>query len=225
MAKLKWDQTGERKYETGTDRGVLFVMGTDGKYGAGVAWNGLTGVSESPSGAESNPQYADNIKYLNLQSTEDYGATIEAFMSPEEFDVCDGTASLGKGIKIGQQPRRLFGFSYRTIVGNDIEGQNYGYKIHLVYNATAAPSEKAYQTVNDSPEAITFSWEVTTTPVDVPGYKPTASMTIDSTETEATVLAQIEAMIYGTEDAEPKLPTPEEILTLLAGGNSIAAVG
>lgn len=225
MAKLKWDQTGERMYETGTDRGVLFVMGTDGKYGSGVAWNGLTAVSESPSGAEANPQYADNIKYLNLQSTEDFGCTIEAFMSPEEFDVCDGTASLGKGIKIGQQPRRMFGFSYRTIVGNDIEGQNHGYKIHLIYSATAAPSEKAYQTVNDSPEAITFSWEVTTTPIDVPGFKPTASLTIDSTKTDATIMAQLEALIYGTEDAESTLPTPEEVIAILEGGEVEEAVG
>lgn len=212
MSKLQWDKIGERLYETGLDRGVLFPMSIDGKYGKGVAWNGLTAVNESPSGAEATPLYADNIKYLNLISAEDFGATVEAYTYPPEFEQCDGSAEVAPGVAIGQQARKVFGLSYRTLIGNDVNGQNHGYKIHLIYGAQASPSEKNRQTVNDSPEAVSFSWELTTTPVDVPGFKPTAHLTIDSTKTEKEKLTTLEDLIYGTEAAESTLPTPAEII-------------
>lgn len=215
MAKLVWDQTGERLYETGVKYGVLYVQ-EGGAYPKGVAWNGLTAVTESPSGAEANPLYADDIKYLNLLSTEEFGATVEAYMYPDEFMVCDGSAALADGVYIGQQPRKTFGMCYRTVLGNDVENNDYGYKLHIIYGALAAPSEKAYATINDSPEAITFSWELTTTPVNVTGHKPTASLVIDSTKTDATKLAALEAILYGTESEEARLPLPDEILELLS---------
>lgn len=214
MSKLVWDQTGERLYETGVRNGVLYIP-TDGVYSKGVAWNGLTAVTESPSGAEATPLYADDIKYLNLMSAEEFGATIEAYTYPEDFAECDGSASLADGVYIGQQVRKTFGLSYRTVVGNDTEGADYGYKLHLIYGALAAPSEKAYATINDSPEAITFSWEVTTTPVSVNGFKPTASITIDSTKADAAKLAALEAILYGSESEEARLPLPDEIATLM----------
>lgn len=214
MSKLVWDQTGERLYETGVRNGVLYIP-TDGVYSKGVAWNGLTAVTESPSGAEATPLYADDIKYLNLMSAEEFGATIEAYTYPEEFAECDGSASLADGVYIGQQVRKTFGLSYRTVVGNDTEGADYGYKLHLIYGALAAPSEKAYATINDSPEAITFSWEVTTTPVSVNGFKPTASITIDSTKADATKLKALEAILYGSDSEEARLPLPDEIATLM----------
>lgn len=215
MSKIVWDNVGERLYETGVRNGVLYVQDSSGTYPKGVAWNGLTAVTESPSGAEASPMYADDIKYLNLISAEEFGATIEAYMYPDEFKECNGEATLVKGVTIGQQKRKTFGFCYRTVVGNDVDGEDFGYKIHLIYGATAAPSEKAYATINDSPEAITFSWEVTTTPVTVEGYKPTASLTIDSTQVTPEQLAAIEAILYGTEDAEARLPLPSEILTII----------
>lgn len=214
MSKLIWDATGSRLYETGTDRGVLYVQ-EDGEYGAGVAWNGLTAVTESPSGAEANPLYADNIKYLNLMSNEEFGATIEAYTYPDEFAACDGSAEIATGVSIGQQQRKTFGLAYRTILGNDVDGNDYGYKIHLVYGALASPSEKAYATVNDSPEAITFSWEITTTPVSVEGYKPTAHLEINSTKVPKEKLTELEALLYGSDDKEPSLPTPDEVVALV----------
>ena len=216
MSKLVWDQTGDRLYETGVKNGVLYVMGAEGKYGNGVAWNGLTAVTESPSGAEATPLYADDIKYLNLMSTEEFGATIEAYTYPDEFAECDGSAAIAAGVYIGQQPRKTFGFCYRTVLGNDVDSNDHGYKLHLVYGCLAAPSEKAYATVNDSPEAITFSWEVSTTPVAVEGHKPTACVTIDSTKVDEGKLAALEALLYGTEEKEASLPLPSEIITLLA---------
>lgn len=217
MAKLEWDKTGERLYETGCDRGVLFVYNTEqNKYGTGVAWNGLTKVNESPSGAESNPQYADNTKYLDLYSAEDFGATIEAFTYPPEFEECDGTAELVEGVTIGMQNRKMFGFSYRTLIGNDTEGTDHGYKIHLVYGAKASPSEKSRDTVNDSPEAVNFSWEVTTTPVNVTGFKPTAHLVVNSTLVNPTKLAEFEKKLYGDGDSgTPTLMMPDDIKTLL----------
>ena len=218
MARLVWDKTGERVYESGVDHGVLYLPDNIGAYTNGVVWNGLTTVTESPSGAEPNPQYADNIKYLNLVSAEEFGATIEAFTYPKEFAQCDGSAELAPGVTIGQQARKTFGLSYRTKIGNDLEGQDAGYKLHLIYGAQAAPSERAYATINDSPEAITFSWEITTNPINVAGHKPTASLTIDSTEVAAAKMATIEDLLYGTTvGAEiPKLPTPDEIIAILA---------
>ena len=214
MSKLTWDASGERLYETGVKQGVLYVMGSNG-YGNGVAWNGLTAITESPSGAESTPLYADDIKYLDLRSTEEFGATIEAYTYPDEFAACDGSASLADGVSIGQQARKMFGLCYRTTVGNDTEGTDHGYKLHLIYGATASPSEKAYETINDSPEAITFSWEITTTPVSVTGFKPTASITIDSTKADPTCLSALEAKLYGGENSEPTLPLPDEVKTLM----------
>ena len=214
MSKLTWDASGERLYETGVKQGVLYVMGSNG-YGNGVAWNGLTAITESPSGAESTPLYADDIKYLDLRSTEEFGATIEAYTYPDEFAACDGSASLADGVSIGQQARKMFGLCYRTTVGNDTDGTDHGYKLHLIYGATASPSEKAYETINDSPEAITFSWEITTTPVSVTGFKPTASITIDSTKADPTCLAALEAKLYGGESSEPTLPLPDEVKTLM----------
>lgn len=217
MTVLEWDQVGERLYETGVDHGVLYIPDNTGVYDEGYAWNGLTTVTESPSGAESNPQYADNIKYLNLISAEEFGATIEAFTYPDAFAQCDGTAVPEPGISIGQQRRQSFGLSYRTRVGNDTEGTDHGYKIHLIYGAQASPSEKAYATINDSPEAISFSWEVTTQPVAVPGYSPSAQLVLDSTKVDATALADLEGILYGDEANDPRLPLPAEVLDLFAG--------
>lgn len=214
MSKLVWDQTGERLYETGVRNGVLYIP-TAGVYSKGVAWNGLTAVTESPSGAEATPLYADDIKYLNLMSTEEFGATIEAYTYPDEFAECDGSAALVDGVYIGQQARKTFGLCYRTTLGNDVDGNDYGYKLHIIYGCLAAPSEKGYATINDSPEAITFSWEVTTTPVNVTGAKPTASITIDSTKADATKLAVLEDILYGSESEEARLPLPDEIKTLM----------
>lgn len=213
MTKLAWDKTGERFYETGVSKGVLYLLGTEGTYSKGVAWNGLTAVTESPSGAEATPLYADNIKYLNLMSTEEFGATVEAYTYPDEFGECNGEASLKTGVSIGQQKRKTFGMSYVTKIGNDVDSE-LGYKIHLIYGALAAPSEKAYATVNDSPEAITFSWELTTTPVEVEGFKPTASLVIDSTKVDAAKLTEFEKILYGDEATEARLPLPSEVATL-----------
>jgi len=216
MSKLVWDQTGERFYETGVKMGVLYPQ-VGGAYTKGVAWNGLTAITESPSGAEATPLYADDIKYLNLMSAEEFGGTIEAYTYPEEFAQCDGSAALVEGVYLGQQPRKTFGLCYRTVLGNDADGNDHGYKLHLIYGALAAPSEKAYATINDSPEAITFSWEFTTTPVSVTGFKPTACITIDSTKVDAEKLAALEAKLYGTESEEASLPLPDELATLMAG--------
>jgi hypothetical protein len=216
MAKLVWDKSGDRTYETGVSKGVLYTLGQGGAYEAGVAWNGLTAVTESPSGAEATPLYADNIKYLNLMSAEEFGATIEAYTYPDEFGVCNGEAELTAGVSIGQQTRKTFGMAYQTKVGNDVNA-DLGYKIHLIYGALAAPSEKAYATVNDSPEAITFSWEITTTPVEVEGFKPTATLVIDSTKVDASKLAALEAKLYGSESEEASLPLPNEVLAIING--------
>lgn len=223
MSKLVWDKTGERLYETGVKMGVLYPQGSTGNYPKGVAWNGLTAVTESPSGAEATPLYADDIKYLNLMSAEDFGATIEAYTYPDEFAACDGSASLATGVTIGQQKRTAFGLCYRTTLGNDVDGGDYGYKLHIIYGALAAPSERAYSTINDSPEAITMSWEITTTPVTVTGFKPTAHLEIDSTKAEKTKLAALEAILYGKDPTseggedgvDPRLPLPDEIATLM----------
>ena len=219
--KLTWDKTGERLYETGVDHGVLYPMQVGGQYNKGVAWNGLTAVTESPSGAEPTPIYADNIKYLNLMSAEEFGFTIEAYMYPDEFGECDGSASIATGVTIGQQSRKTFGLSYRTVLGNDVDNNDYGYKLHLIYGALANPSEKGYTTINDSPEAITFSWECSTTPVNVEGFKPTACVTIDSTKVDPDKLAALEAILYGTESEEARLPLPDEIVTLM--GEAVGA--
>lgn len=216
MSKLIWDNTGERYYETGVKNGVLYLLGTGGAYDKGVAWNGLTAVTESPSGAEATPLYADDIKYLNLVAAEEFGGTIEAYTYPDEFAQCDGSASLLQGVSIGQQARKTFGFCYRTTLGNDTEGTEYGYKLHLVYGALASPSEKAYATINDSPEAITFSWEFTTTPVAVEGFKPTACVTIDSTKVTEGSMAKLEKVLYGDADTEARLPLPDELKTIMA---------
>ena len=218
MAKLKWDQTGEKFYEAGVKNGVLYLLNESGKYNTGVAWNGLTAVTESPSGAEATKLYADDTNYVSLYSAEVFGATVEAYTYPPEFEACDGTSQLTKGVTIGQQNRSTFGMCYRTTIGNDVAGNDYGYKLHLIYGAKASPSEKAYNTINDSPEAITFSWELTTTPVTVNGFKPTASITIDSTKADPTKLAALEDILYG-KDGEPgseaRLPLPDEIKTLM----------
>lgn len=215
MTKLKWGEAGKRFYETGVSNGVLYVQQKGGTYGKGVAWNGLIQISESPSGAEPNPLYADNIKYLNLMSVEEYGATIEAFSYPDEWKQCDGSAEISKGVTIGQQERKGFGLCYKTIKGNDTEFNDYGYILHLIYGGKASPSEKSYGSVNDSPEAITFSWEMTTTPVPVAGHKPTSVLTIDSTSVDAEKLKKLEDALFGTESTEPKLLLPDEVLTLL----------
>lgn len=214
MSRLVWDKTGERLYETGVKQGVLYPQ-TAGAYPKGYAWNGLTAVTESPSGAEANPLYADDIKYLNLMSNEDFSATIEAYTYPEEFAACDGSASIADGVMIGQQKRQAFGLCYKTTLGNDVDGNEHGYKLHIVYGALAAPSEKAYATINDSPEAITFSWEISTTPVEVEGHKPTACITIDSTKVPAEKLKALEDILYGANDTEAKLPMPAEIITTI----------
>lgn len=214
MSRIAWDEIGERFYETGVDHGVLYPQ-EEGLYPKGVAWNGLTAVTQSPSGAEANPQFADNTKYLNLVSAEEFAATVEAFTYPDEFAECDGSAQPVPGVYIGQQNRKNFGLSYRTKIGNDTDGQDHGYKLHLVWGATAAPSERGYQTVNDSPEAITLSWEVSTTPVNVTGYKPTASMEIDSTKVDKEKLKSLEDVLYGTEAQEARLPMPDEVIEML----------
>jgi hypothetical protein len=215
MPALVWDQVGERTYETGVDHGVLYIPDATGKYATGVAWNGLTTVTESPSGAEGNAQYADNIKYLNLISAEEFGGTIEAFTYPDEFAPFDGLGVPSAGVVLGQQPRKLFGMSYRSRFGNDVEGENYGYKLHLVYGCQAAPSEKAYATINDSPEAITFSWALTTTPVPVTGYKPTALIVVDSTVVDPAALTTLESALYGdATTGTPHLPTPDEVIAM-----------
>ena len=223
--KLVWDKTGEHIYETGVKNGVLYPQQTGGAYTKGVAWNGLTGVTESPSGAEATALYADDIKYLNLMSAEEFGATVEAYTYPDEFAECDGSATIATGVSIGQQKRKAFGMCYKTVLGNDVDGNEHGYKLHIIYNAMAAPSEKAYATINDSPEAITFSWELTTTPVSVSGFKPTASLVIDSTKADADKLAALEDILYGkdgtgedkkTGAVDPRLPLPDEIATLMA---------
>lgn len=222
MAKLLWDQVGERTYETGVDHGVLYLPNNLGVYANGYAWNGLVSVTEAPSGAESTAQYADNIKYLSIQSAEELGGTIEAFTYPVQFAVCDGTALVEGGIGIGQQPRKSFGLTYRTIIGNDVQGNGFGYKLHLLYSCLAAPSERAYGTVNDSPEPITFSWEFSTTPVPVGTiggveYKPTSILTIDSTKVDAASLAALEELLYGTSGTDPQLPTPAQVIGLFSG--------
>lgn len=221
MARLEWDKTGEHLYETGVDHGVLYFPDQTGAYKNGVAWNGLISVSESPSGAEATGQYADNIKYLNLISAEEFGATVEAYTYPEEFEACNGNKELvdNTGVYVGQQSRSVFGFCYRTMIGNDTDGQDHGYKLHLVYGCQVSPSEKAYQTINDSPEALTFSWELSTTPVNVTGKKPTALLVINSTKIDSTKLARIEAKLYGDESSTGAvLPTPDEIAEILNAG-------
>lgn len=230
MSKIVWDKTGERTYETGVKNGVLYPQ-ENGAYPLGVAWNGLTAVTESPSGAEATPLYADDIKYLNLMSAEEFGATIEAYTYPPEFEKCDGSASIATGVSIGQQTRKSFGLSYKTALGNDVDGNEYGYKLHIIYGALAAPSEKGYSTINDSPEAITFSWEVTTTPVSVSveGMKPTASIVIDSTKADKEKLKALEEILYGkdpstpegSDGVAPRLPLPDEIIKIM--GSAVAA--
>lgn len=215
MAKLIFDEVGSRFFETGVKNGVLFVQGADGEYENGVVWNGLTAVTESPSGAEATPLYADDMKYVVLYSTEEFGATVEAYTYPEEFEQCDGSAALIDGITIGQQPRKSFGLVYKTVIGNDVQGQDLGYKIHIIYGAKAAPSEKAFATINDSPEAVTFSWELSTVPVPVSGHRPTATVVIDSTKVDAEKLALLEAKLFGSESEESSLPLPDEIAELL----------
>lgn len=216
MARLVWDQDTKRLYETGTRMGVLYKKDASGAYAKGVAWNGLTAVTESPGGAEATDLYADDIKYLGIRSAETFAGTIEAYTYPDEFGECDGTAELVPGVTVGQQVRKPFGFCYRTVVGNDVQGEGYGYKLHLVYGATASPSEKGYQTISDSPEAITFSWEFDTTPVNVEGMKPTSLLTVDSTKVDAAKLTALENVLYGTESEEARLPLPDEVKTLLS---------
>ena len=215
MPRLEWDKVGERLYETGVDQGVLYVQDETGAYPEGVAWSGLRSVSESPSGAEPSPLYADNIKYLNLLSTEEFAATIGAYYSPEEFDACDGTATLAKGVTIGQQKRKTFGLCYRTKIGNDIDGDEHGYKIKIIYGALAKPSQKEYQSVNNDPSAIELSWEVSTTPVKVTGMKPTATLESDSTKIDAEKLKTLEDVLYGSGENKARLPLPDEIKTLV----------
>lgn len=223
MAKIVWDKTGERLYETGVKNGVLYLQADGGTYPKGVAWNGLSTVTESPSGAEASPVFADDMKYLNLYSTEEFAATVEAYTYPTEFAECDGSAEIAEGVTIGQQNRKTFGMSYKTILGNDTEANKHGYKLHIIYGAKAAPSEKAYASVNDSPEAITFSWELSTTPVSVAGFEPTASIVIDSTKSDPEKLKALEDILYGKDGdtgtgVDPRLPLPDEIKTLMAKG-------
>lgn len=225
MSKIVWDKTGDHLYETGVKQGVIYPQSTGGTYSKGVAWNGLTAVTESPSGAEATALYADDIKYLNLLSVEEFGATVEAYTYPDEFAECDGSAEIATGVSIGQQKRKAFGMCYKTTLGNDVDGNEHGYKLHIIYGAMAAPSEKGYATINDSPEAITFSWELTTTPVSVTGAKPTASLVIDSTKADPTKLKALEEILYGKDGtgdggsvgaADPRLPLPDEIAELMA---------
>lgn len=217
MSKIEWDKTGEKLYETGVKNGVLYLPDESGAYTNGVAWNGLTSVKESPSGAEATPLYADDIKYLELTSAEEFGGTLECYTYPDEFAECDGSAEVAPGVIIGQQNRKTFGLCYRTTLGNDVKGNEYGYKLHLIYGAKASPSEKAYSTINDSPEAITFSYEITTTPVNVTGYKPTASLIVDSTKVGKEKMAALEAILYGGDSTSvnARLPLPDEVITLL----------
>ena len=224
--KILWDKTGEKFYETGVKKGVLYPVDNLGVYSNGVAWNGITAITESPSGAEASPLYADDIKYVNLTSAEEFGATIEAYTYPDEFAECDGSAEIAEGVVVGQQKRKTFGLSYVTTLGNDTEGQDHGYKIHLIYGAQAAPSEKGYSTINDSPEAIILSWVLSTTPVNVTGFKPTASITIDSTKVDAEKLKALEDILYGTDGTEepssgttPRLPLPDEIISIMTGSD------
>lgn len=225
MSKIVWDKTGDHLYETGVKQGVIYPQATGGAYSKGVAWNGLTAVTESPSGAEATALYADDIKYLNLLSVEEFGATVEAYTYPDEFAECDGSAEIATGVSIGQQKRKAFGMCYKTTLGNDVDGNEHGYKLHIIYGAMAAPSEKAYATINDSPEAITFSWELTTTPVSVTGAKPTASLVIDSTKADPAKLKALEEILYGKDGTgdggsvgavDPRLPLPDEIAELMA---------
>ena len=215
MARLIWDEVGQRFFETGVKNGVLYVQDNDGVYKNGVVWNGLTAVTESPSGAEETPLYADDVKYLTLRSAEEFGATVEAYTYPEEFEQCDGSASIANGVTIGQQARRAFGLCYRTSVGNDIQGQNFSYKLHLIYGCTVAPSEKSYSTINDNPEAITFSWELSTVPVPVDGFSPTASLVIDASKVDEGKMQLLEDALFGDESNEAKLLLPNEIMDLL----------
>ena len=215
MSKIVWDAIGEHTFETGVRNGVLYLKDIDGAYNTGVAWNGLTSVSENPEGAEVTDLYADDIKYLSLMSAENFKATIEAYTYPVEFEECDGSATIANGVVIGQQSRKPFGLCYRTAIGNDTDGNEHGYKLHIVYGCQASPSEKQYSTINDSPEAITFSWEVNTTPVNVTGKKPTATLIIDSTKADKAKLTALEAILYGSEQTEPRLPLPDEIATLM----------
>ena len=215
MSKIVWDAIGEHTFETGVRNGVLYLKDVDGAYNTGVAWNGLASISESPEGAEPTDLYADDIKYLTLMSAENFKATIEAYTYPVEFEECDGSATIANGVVVGQQPRKPFGLCYRTAIGNDTDGNEHGYKLHIVYGCLASPSEKQYSTINDSPDAITFSWEVSTTPVNVPGKKPTATLIIDSTKADKAKLTALEAILYGSEEKEPRLPMPDEIATLM----------
>lgn len=222
MSKLVWDKVGERFYETGVEKGVLYNYDAVGGYNKGVAWNGLSSVSETPSGAEATKIYADNINYLNMYSVEELGGTIEAYQSPKEFDVCDGTAEVAPGMYIGQQSRKMFGLCYRTNIGNDTDGNDHAYKLHLIYGAMASPSERQYQTINDSPEANTLSWEFTTTPVSVEGFKPTSLVTIKSNEVDADNLAALEEILYGTDNVDPRLPLPDEVASILKNGAAVS---
>lgn len=220
MAAIVWDDIGARLWETGVDHGVHYTPTAHGVYGGGVPWNGLVSVTQKPTGAEPNDQYADNIKYLTLYSQENFEATVEAFTYPEEFAECDGSVALGDGVYIGQQPRKAFGLCYRTLQGNDVDNQDYGYKLHIVYGAMASPSERGYETINDSPEAITFSWDLTTIPVPVPGHKPTAYVELDSVKVGAEKMAELEKILYGDDSSQARLPTPEELITILGVSNS-----
>jgi hypothetical protein len=222
-APLTWDAVGERFYETGVDHGVLYLPDDTGVYSTGVAWNGLTTVTESPSGAAANPQYADNIKYLNLIAAEEFGGTIDAFTYPDEFAQCDGTAIPSDGVTVGQQSRKLFGLSFRTVIGNDVEGTDYGYKLHLIYGAQAAPSDRAYATINDQPAAIAFSWTITTSPVPTTGYKPTSLITIDSTKVDAAALTSLEDLLYGNGTVGAALPSPDEVIALFPSTGGLEA--
>lgn len=221
MTTLVWDQIGQRRYETGVDRGVLYIPNNLGVYTNGVAWNGLTNVNETPSGAEANAQYADNIKYLNLFSAEEFGATLEAYTYPDEFAQYDGLGTPAVGVVIGQQARKSFGLSYRTKIGNDVDGDAHGYKLHLVYGCSASPSEKSYSTINDSPEAITFSWDITTVPVPVTGYRPTSILVVDSTKVTSGDLTDLEALLYGTPGTDPSLPSPDAVISIFSGSQTL----
>lgn len=226
IKKLEWDAEGKRLYETGVNQGVLYVYNTTTKkYAPGVAWNGLTNVSESPEGAEATDLYADNQKYLSLLSAETFKATVEAYTYPDEFAECDGSAEISTGVMVGQQPRKVFGLSYKTVVGNDVAGEGYGYKLHLIYGCKASPSEKTYATINDSPEAITFSWSISTTPVNVTDHKATATLILDSTKVSAAGMAAVEAALYGTETEDPYLPLPDKIVDLITAADLAAAAG
>lgn len=222
MSKLVWDATGDHLFETGVKMGVLYPINNSGVYDKGYAWNGLTAITESPEGAEANPMYADDIKYLNIYSAEEFGATIEAYTYPKQFEECDGSAEITTGVIIGQQSRKVFGLCYRTTIGNDVDGNDHGYKLHLIYGAMASPSDKAYSTINDSPEAITFSWEVKTTPINVTGFKPTSSLVLDSTKVSEKAMKAVEDVLYGTDSAEARLPLPDEIVSIIEAADKAA---